>query len=518
MRPEKANDEPDGMTRSTRDILLTGGTGFLGHYLLAELLARPQVRCRVLIRPPLSAGVRRLGRLLGDLGIVLDDWIQQGRVQLIEGALPDPIGSAEMRGVTDIVHAAANTAFDADVGGEPARTNVDGTRALLEAAEKAGVRRFVFISTAYVCGERSGRIAEDLLPRPAAWRNAYEQSKWEAEQWVRRWRTPWRTVTICRPSILFGARATGRATVMNGLYLIARATELLGRAVADDPAADRHHVPLRILGRKEATANLVPVDWAAERVAEIVLEGRSNGMVHHVTNPDPPTQLEIKRWLEEYFDLAGGTFSDESWPLANPNHYEELFYSMGNILEDYFRDDLSFVSRNVGGQSGNGRLVDRDVFFRCLRHAQATNWGRQTAKTPAAASAGALAASQENDFDPKWYFEEFLPRTVPQSKVAQVDALTTVVRFVITEPTEWAWMCRFEKGQLAEVCEGRDGLTEAFGYRISYDAFKDAVAARTPLQSIFFDGRADMFGDIDQALKMVSIMRQFLDEFPVAAP
>jgi len=504
------------MTPAARNILLTGGTGFLGHYLLADLLARPQVRCRVLLRPPLSSGVRRLGRLLGDLGINLDDCINDGRVELIEGALPDSIGPAAIGGVTDVVHAAANTAFDADAEGEPARTNVDGTRVLLEAAEEAGVRRFVFISTAYVCGEQSGRIVEEMLPRPAAWRNAYEQSKWEAEQWVRRWRTPDRSVTICRPSILFGARATGRATVMNGLYLIARATELLGRAVADDAAGDRHRVPLRILGRKEATANIVPVDWAAERIAEIVLDGPSGGWVHHVTNPDPPTQLEIKRWLEEYFDLAGGTFCDESWPLADPNHYEDLFYSMGNILEDYFRDDLSFESQNGNGRSGDGRLVDREVFFRCLRHAQATNWGRQAAKPMVAADERTVAASQESDFDPRWYFEEFLPQAVPQSKVAQVEALTTVVRFVITDPAERTWMCRFEKGRLAEVREGCDGLKETFGYRISYDAFKDAVAARTPLQSIFFDGRADMFGDIDQALKMVSIMRQFLDEFPVA--
>ena len=52
------------MTGKPIEVFLTGASGFLGHYLLAELLTRPQVRCRVLLRPPVSASSARLQQLL----------------------------------------------------------------------------------------------------------------------------------------------------------------------------------------------------------------------------------------------------------------------------------------------------------------------------------------------------------------------------------------------------------------------------------------------------------------------
>ncbi|MFQ5492292.1 MAG: SDR family oxidoreductase, partial [Phycisphaerae bacterium] len=51
------------MANGDLDVLLTGATGFLGHYVLADLLARPNVRCRVLLRPPLAEGQARLAEL-----------------------------------------------------------------------------------------------------------------------------------------------------------------------------------------------------------------------------------------------------------------------------------------------------------------------------------------------------------------------------------------------------------------------------------------------------------------------
>lgn len=491
-----------------RDVLLTGATGFLGHYLLAELLREPAVRCRLMLRPPLDAAAQRLATLAGDLGIDLDALRAAGRVELLEGDLPDhPPGCSRLRGVTHVLHAAANTSFDADRMGEPDRTNVDGTRVLLDLASDAGVRRFVLVSTAFVCGDRRGRVPERVLPLAPTFANAYERSKWRAEQLVWAWRGAARIATICRPTILFGDSTRGRATVMNGLYLIARATEIIARAVTDDGEADRHQVPLRVIGDPRATINVIPVDYAARRIAGIALDDARESSVHHLANPHPPTHQEIKEWLEQYFDLAGGRFCRSPWPLENPNHYEELFYSRSNAVHDYFRCDLSFESHDSDAPA-DARLIDRESFFASLRYAQATNWGRQRR-----AARPARAASRR--VRPHWYFNEFLPRSLPRSQVARVDALTTIARFVVSGCDDGEWVCHFERGGLAQLSAGPNGLQEAFGYRVSIDEFSDVVTGRRPVQDAFFEGGAEMFGDIDQALKMVSIIEKFVAEFPV---
>jgi nucleoside-diphosphate-sugar epimerase len=490
------------------DVLLTGATGFLGHYLLAALLRKPAVRCRLMLRPPVDAGAQRLANLIGELGLDFAALRAAGRIEPLAGELPDhPPDAPSLRGITHVIHAAANTSFDADSTGEPARTNVAGTRAVLAVATEAGAPRFVLISTGFVCGDRRGRVAEAISPVAPPLSNAYEQSKWEAEQLVWAWRDAERIVSICRPTILFGDSARGRATTMNGLYLIARATEILSRAVADDPNADRRRVPLRVIGDPRATINVIPVDWAAERIAHIALDDARESRVHHVANADPPTHQEIKEWLEQYFDLAGGGFCQSPWPLENPNHYEALFYSRSNAVHDYFRRDLTFESRRAAAPDGR-RLIDRDRFFLALRYAQATNWGRQRRNLTGAGTAVTRVS-------PNWYFREFLPRAVPRSRVARIDALTTVARFLIDGCVDGEWVCRFENGELAQSTAGANGLREAFGYRVSIDEFTDLVTGRRPVQDAFFEGGAEMFGDIDQALKMVSIIEKFVAEFPV---
>jgi nucleoside-diphosphate-sugar epimerase len=91
-----------------------------------------------------------------------------------------------VRGVSAVVHTAAlHAPHLATVGEEEfRRTNVEGTRTLLDAAAEAGVARFVLTSTTsvYGCSERGGPPAlwadEDLSPQPA---DAYDRTKLAAE-------------------------------------------------------------------------------------------------------------------------------------------------------------------------------------------------------------------------------------------------------------------------------------------------------------------------------------------------
>jgi NADH dehydrogenase len=108
-------------------ILLTGATGTVGSALLRRLVAdRQQVRC--LVRDP-----RRLGS-------------ERVRVQIALGDLANPASFRHaLRGVDTVVHLAAAIRDQDDASIE--EVNGVATLRLLRAAERAGVKRFLFYST-----------------------------------------------------------------------------------------------------------------------------------------------------------------------------------------------------------------------------------------------------------------------------------------------------------------------------------------------------------------------------------
>ncbi len=332
------------------------------------------------------------------------------------------------------------------------------------------------------------------------------------------------------------------------MYVVARATSLLARAVSEDAGpgdsgsgdagsdlevVDRKAIPIRILGRSRATCNLVPVDRVADQIVSVVLDPRCHGVVRHMVNCDPPTHGEIKAWLEAYFDIGGGVFCDQTGSLDDPNHYEEMFYSLGNVVGDYFRDGLVFESQDEGVPGA--RLVDRASFLRSLAYAESRNWGRVLGA--GASGSGVSGSGRSGVIDPCWYFETFLPRMIPGSNIARVSTLTTTIRFSIG-PLEGEggdeggvgseggvggegsisdeWLCRFDGGHLVDVSRACNGaVASEFEYRVSRRAFADIVTTRMTLQEAFFHGEADIRGGIERALRMAPIMTDFLRECPV---
>ncbi len=364
------------MSTNGKKFFLTGGTGFLGHYLLRALLVDADVCCRVMMRPPTPASRDRLTRLLAELDVDLDALIANGRIELAEGNLPEGLPSGTLEGIDQVIHSAGFITFAEERNGEPARTNLEGTRSLLDAAAKAGVPRFNHISTAYVCGDISGIAPEKVTRTMPPLRNAYERSKWQAEQLVDDWGNQHGIATICRPSILMGDLDSGRATNAGGLYAVAKVTELLARAAKADPMTDPLQMELRIRGRSDATANIIPICWAADKMAAIALDPAQHGRVHHIINPQPPTHAEIRDWMEEFFGIGGAVFVDIDKPLDDPNRVEKIFQAIEQQMGDYFRHKLSFENGSGGAGPDGQRLVDRDQFISWLRYAQEHEWMR----------------------------------------------------------------------------------------------------------------------------------------------
>ncbi|MFQ6100660.1 MAG: NAD-dependent epimerase/dehydratase family protein [Anaerolineae bacterium] len=144
-------------------VLITGATGFLGHTLCPYLIERGY-RLRALVRPSSA------WEFLRPLG-----------VELAWGDVRDHAAvRAATEGCQAVVHAAGKFRFWGRREDFFA-VNLDGTRNALEAAQRAGVERFVYISTVAVIGAPRARVVIDEMYPPTPWDN-YQRSKLEAER------------------------------------------------------------------------------------------------------------------------------------------------------------------------------------------------------------------------------------------------------------------------------------------------------------------------------------------------
>ncbi|RMH59613.1 MAG: NAD-dependent epimerase/dehydratase family protein [Candidatus Hydrogenedentota bacterium] len=152
-------------------VLITGATGFVGSAVLRRLLNRGF---------PVRALVRRTS---------VRDNIRGLAVETVEGDLRDrPSLEKALAGCSLLFHVAADYRFYAPDPTEIFCTNVDGTRNLMEAALKAGIRRIVYTSSVAVLGHpRDGSEATEETPATLeAMIGHYKRSKFLAEEIVQR--------------------------------------------------------------------------------------------------------------------------------------------------------------------------------------------------------------------------------------------------------------------------------------------------------------------------------------------
>lgn len=146
-----------------KPVLVTGATGFLGWHV-AKLLVERGEQVRALVRP---------GKVVGEL-----------EVAPVTGDLRDAGSLARaVDGCSTVFHVAADYRLWSRDSSELYRSNVDGTRNLLEAARKAGVDRFVYTSTVGCIGIPASGIGDETTPVGIGeMTGAYKRSKYLAEQ------------------------------------------------------------------------------------------------------------------------------------------------------------------------------------------------------------------------------------------------------------------------------------------------------------------------------------------------
>ncbi|MFV9503710.1 MAG: NAD-dependent epimerase/dehydratase family protein [Oscillochloridaceae bacterium umkhey_bin13] len=168
--------------------VVTGGNGFIGRYIVEQLLAR-------------GDRVRVIGR--GDYPELAALGVECVRADLA-AAEAGPSLATVMRGVEVVFHVAAKAGiwgpFD-----EFYRNNVTATQRLVRAAERAGVPKFVFTSSPSVAfGDSDVTGVDESAPYPLRYLTSYAATKALAEQYVLS-RTAL-AVTAIRPPIVWGPR------------------------------------------------------------------------------------------------------------------------------------------------------------------------------------------------------------------------------------------------------------------------------------------------------------------------
>ena len=363
-----------------RGVLLTGATGFLGREILARLLEGGECEVYTLVRAQDQAQAEaRLRETISSLSGEIDPWSSRAIAVPADLCAPD-LGLTDTQRewlalrVAHVIHAAASVSFE--LGLPESRTiNVEGTRQVLDLAELAalrdGLESFTHISTAYVAGTHRGRFRGEDLDRGQDFRNAYERSKFEAEELVRsRTDLP---VQVLRPSIVVGDSQTGWTPAFNVIYWPLRAFA-------------RGAYPV-LPTRRSAAVDVVPVDYVAD--ATIALAGRPGTTYNLVAGERASEVGELVALASAYFDsppprlIPPRLYRRAVHPILVRTGSErrrralrrsEAFFPYFDVRTRY--EDSA--TRGALARHGLAAPPLRSYFNRLMDYAVAADWGRRS--------------------------------------------------------------------------------------------------------------------------------------------
>jgi nucleoside-diphosphate-sugar epimerase len=275
-------------------ILITGASGFLGSLVAAKALAETDALLVLPFRAPHTRDTL--------LSLIVAELTAEGRPpsaqdldRIVTVPLPSPERMDEILpllrsvGVRDVLHCAGCLSY---FNVEKLQSgNIALTGALLSLGASLGVRRFVYLSTAYSVGFFEDSIEETLHERHGVDPTDYTRTKRDAEWMVARSGLPW---VIVRPSIVIGDGRDGRyGGKPYGVYQLWTAGErYLSSALPPVLHVVAATEPVNFVHQDSFTAAF----WAAYR-------SLPDGSVIHVVSREAalPSMRDLwKLWLETY--------------------------------------------------------------------------------------------------------------------------------------------------------------------------------------------------------------------------
>jgi NAD(P)-dependent dehydrogenase (short-subunit alcohol dehydrogenase family) len=257
---------------------VTGGTGFIGRFLIDKLMAR-EGDIHVLVR---KGSAKKLDALR-------DRWgAGEKRVIAVTGDLAKPnlgISAADMaklKGkVRHFFHLAAIYDLAADAESQE-KANVEGTRHAVQAAEAMGAGCFHQVSSIAAAGLYDGVFREDMFEEAEELDHPYFRTKHESEGIVRReCGVPWR---VYRPGIVVGHSRSGEIDKIDGPYYFFKLIQKMRNALPPW---------MPTVGIEGGRINIVPVDFVVDAMDHIAHKKGLDGGCFHLTDPEPRRVGEI---------------------------------------------------------------------------------------------------------------------------------------------------------------------------------------------------------------------------------
>ncbi len=322
-------------------IFLTGATGFLGAFLLQELLQQTQGNIYCLVRSAdADSGKIRIQKNLESYGIWREDL--SARIIPVVGDLSQTLlgfSSEEfekMSSIIDVIY--HNAAWINYVYPYSALkpTNVLGTQEILRLASLVKTKPVHYISTVAVFGSSAyaGKVVteSDQLLHSEGMKLSYSQSKWVAEKLMMIARERGIPVSIYRPSFISGHSQTGAwykddviCRIIKGCIQMESMTDITDRL------------------------DLAPVDYISQSIVYLSKQKDSIGKAFHLNNPQPCDWRHLTDFIRSFgYPIKHISYQDWQMELSNIVRSREnpLYHLLPFFLKDLPQEKLAISQQN----------------------------------------------------------------------------------------------------------------------------------------------------------------------------
>lgn len=354
-------------TGPMRSVLLTGANGFLGSFLLVELLRMkdpPRIYCLVRADSDVQAQ-QRLTEQLAEYGLAstLPETVQvlAGDLRDKQMALSEERYATLAQDIDTVFHCGADVNHLKPYAALRA-ANVDGTRHALRFAFTARTKRFHFASTLGVTGSADILLGIHHIPEDydieqsvsiLDIENGYTKSKWVAERVVQQAADLGLPVTIHRTGFLTGSTQTGAVKL----------SDLMSRLVVGCIQLGCYPY----LPRKYWCP--IPVDFVAQAMATVAVRELRGPFQWVVDRDKEPSHLDLFRMINDlgfpvravdpavWFEALATCKTDNALYPVTPFLLEKVHEGRNTILEVHYR------SATCGNQLARQALAGSDIAF-----------------------------------------------------------------------------------------------------------------------------------------------------------
>lgn len=287
-----------------KKVFLTGSTGVLGKALLTKLLVYPDVKVIVLLRKENEEIKKIKDENPQRLDIVYGDICQKDMALAKQQVL-------ELLNDIDVfIHAAALTDFRATEE-EHQRINVLGTKNVLDFVMEIKAKSFFHVSTVYVCGDFKGLWKENYLDQGQGFKNAYEESKFQAELLLRAKQQD----STFKADVIRLGQIVDRKNIHQGdpRYYILR---LFLRKLYK-----------RIPMEKESLLNISELEELSDLLAEFFINVPSSGQTLHILKPMYLSFKKLFSYLQARYHLEM-----PEMVVENKFNWQSLSYAKTNLI------------------------------------------------------------------------------------------------------------------------------------------------------------------------------------------